>query len=570
MKQYKNLILTGAIALILGLVIGALFLGKHGDSATANSKKPELETKQQIWTCAMHPQIRQTEPGKCPICGMTLIPLADYGEANLDPNAIQMSSRAMKLADVQTTVVGAGHISKAMQLTGKVQEDERLVYSQTAHFPGRIEQLFVNFTGEYIKQGQKIASVYSPDLVTAQEELFEAIKSGNETLVTSAKKKLKLWKLSEEEINEIIASGKTMTEVPVRANVSGVVITKKVKLGDHVMEGGVLFEVADLKKLWVVFDAYESDLPWIKVGDSVAFTTPSVPGETFHTTVTFIDPIIDPTTRVAKVRTEINNSKGTLKPEMLVNGNLKTIADKQQTELTVPKSAVMWTGKRSIVYVKLVSTGSPAFMMREVTLGPETGDSYIISKGLTAGDEVVTNGTFTIDAAAQLQGKKSMMNPEGSAESKIPASPVAFQEQLTAVVNKYLGIKDALVASKPDEANKEAFAALEALKKVDMTLLEEDQHMQWMPLKNKLQSSLEVIQKASDLEAQRQAFIDLSMLIATAAQTFGTTDGTLYILRCPMADNNNGANWVSNSSEVMNPYFGEPMLKCGEVISKIE
>lgn len=587
MKKYRNVFITGVVTLVIGLILGYLFFGGNQRTSDKTSEHDHAEEQTQVWTCSMHPQIRQSEPGQCPICGMTLIPLTNNNsEDNAD--AIQMSSRAMKLADVQTSIVGSGQVTKTLQLTGKVQEDERLIYSQTAHFPGRIEELFVNFTGEYITKGQKIASIYSPDLVTAQEELFEAQKFGNPALMQSAKKKLRSWKLTDPEIEEIVASGKVRTVVPVRADVSGVVIDKKVSIGSHLMEGGVLFQVADLSKVWVVFDAYESDLQWIEKGDSVYFTTPSVPGKTFGAKITFIDPLINAATRVALVRIEVSNTNGLLKPEMLVNGKLVAQTNDKQQDLTIPKSAVMWTGTRSIVYVKMENNGLATFVLREVTLGPALGDEYVIVEGLSSGEEIVTNGTFTIDAAAQLQGKKSMMNPEGGTvntghnhggmssntqqEQTMPktATPKAFKEQLTLVVNQYLSLKDALVNSNLEEANKEANMVLQSLNKINMSLLKGDAHMQWMDLLKPIKAGLEIIKTADSLTKQREAFVTVSDRMAAAVKSFHVTDSVVYVLRCPMADNNKGASWLSNSTVIENPYFGESMLKCGEVIFEIK
>lgn len=572
MNRYKNQIITGAIALIIGLVIGAFFLGKSPDNEESAEHQHE-ESKDQTWTCSMHPQIRKSEPGQCPICGMDLIPLKNDNNEGLNPDAIQMSERAMKLADVQTTIVGDGASKKSLLLTGKIQEDERLVYSQIAHFPGRIEKLFVNFTGEYISKNQKIASIYSPELVTAQEELFEAKKFENDALFNSAKKKLRLWKLSEADIAEIINSGEIMTEVPIRADVSGVVINKKVKLGNHVMQGSELFEVANLSKVWAVFDAYEEDLQWVSKGDSISFTTPSIPGKVFKAKVTFIDPVINPNTRVALLRTEVNNSEGQLKPEMLLKGNIS--AQKQNEDrLSIPKSAVMWTGKRSIVYVKTNNT-PPTFLMKEITLGPSLGDSYLISEGLSAGDEIVSNGTFTIDASAQLQGKKSMMNKEGQTEEKDSSqvnfeAPAEFKAQLHKVVNQYLSLKDALVEDKAEKAMQSAQSMLANLSKVDMQLLQGEAHMQWMKLAQSMKASLEQIKETSDIETQRAAFVSLSNKLVSSVKLYGLEKEVIYVQRCPMANNDKGAKWLSNSKEIRNPYFGEAMLKCGEVISEIK
>lgn len=585
MRTNKKLIITGVLALIIGLAAGALFLNGGG-----NGEIEEVHVhagEEQVWTCAMHPQIRQAEPGQCPICGMDLIPVSGTGDDEAYPMAVRMSERAMALANVQTTVVGRGADAKELRLTGKVQEDERLVYNQTAHFPGRIEKLYINFTGERVNKGQKIATIYSPELVTAQEELFEAKRFGNEALVDAARRKLKLWRLSDQEIQAMESSDNLIMEVPVRAHVSGVVINKNVSVGSHVMEGTVLYEIADLSRVWVVFDAYESDLQWIEAGDKISFTVASLPGRTFESEITFVDPVINPKTRVAEVRTEVPNQEGLLKPEMLATAWIKADMPALKAGLAIPRSAVMWTGKRSVVYVKI--PGEPAFMMREVVLGPALEDSYMVAEGLEAGEEVVTHGTFTIDAAAQLQGKKSMMNPEGGAsgaghmhdhgqtQATTPESmnmqaeeiPEAFKQQLTAVVNQYYKIKEALVASQPVEASKQARATLMALEKVDMGLLRGAAHDDWMGVLMPMQKGLSNMAEATALEPQRESFIAVSDHLANAARTFGVVNDTVYVQRCPMADSNRGANWLSNSREIRNPYFGEAMLTCGEVIHKI-
>ncbi len=583
MKQYRNQIATGVIALIVGVLIGALFFGGNPKIAVEETGHDHNEEQIEIWTCSMHPQIRQNEPGNCPICGMELIPLSSGAGSN--PYSIQMSERAMQLADIQTTVVGSGSVAKTLSLTGKVQEDERRVYNQTAHFPGRIEELYVNFTGEYVKKGQKIASVYSPEMVTAQEELLEALKFGNNNLIQSARKKLKLWKLSDAEIAKIEVNGKVITEVPVTSDVSGVVISKEVSTGSHLMQGGVLYKVADLSSVWVVFDAYESQLQWIKIGDEISFQVPSAPGKSFKSKVSFIDAVINPATRVALVRVQVQNKEGLLKPEMLVNGTLKKVAD-ANAEITVPKSAVMWTGKRSVVYVKLTEGNETAFLMREVTLGAAINDGYVIVDGLSEGEEIVTNGTFSVDAAAQLQGKKSMMNPEGGPVNNghdhsgntnaannnhvSQTATVTFKNSLTTLAKKYLDLKDALVNSDPKAAQVKAAITLKSLDKIPMNELEGEQHGIWMPLAKAMEESLKAIATSTSLEVQRQQFENVSNNITTALQTFGIVGDVIYEHRCPMANKGKGAIWLSSSTEVRNPYYGEAMLQCGEVIFEIK
>lgn len=413
---FKNRYVVYGLILIAGLLLGWLLFGGSSNKKTDSTEQTTEDGKEQIWTCAMHPQIRQNHPGKCPICGMDLIPLktTDSGNDMVDPNAIQLSEEAVALANIQTAVVGGGRPQKDIQLYGTIQPDERLSQSQTSHVSGRIEKLYVNFTGESIKQGQTIATVYSPDLLNAQQELLEALKmaSVQPALLEASREKLRLLKMTDGQIAKIEHSRSISPLINITANAIGIVVNKKVNQGDYVNQGSVLFEVANLSRVWAMFDAYETDLPFLKVGDKLEFTLQAIPGKTFSGNISFIDPILDSATRTAKVRVETANANMQLKPEMYANATVKANLNQFNKQLIVPKSAVLWTGKRSIVYVKQPHTQAPTFLLREIELGPALGDSYIVMSGLNNGDEIVVNGTFTIDASAQLEGKRSMMNDE--------------------------------------------------------------------------------------------------------------------------------------------------------------
>ena len=249
-----------------------------------------------IWTCAMHPQIRMEEPGKCPICGMDLIPLAQSGDSSIDPDAIHLTKEAAQLANVLTSVVTKQKPVKEVRLYGKVQADERLLQSQVAHVPGRIEQLYVNFTGESVEKGQILAQIYSPELITAQQELLEAAKTkiSQPEIYEAAKEKLRQWKLTDNQIATIENSGKVQKTIDVVSNTNGIVTARRVNNGDYVSQGTVLFEIADLSKVWVMFDAYESDLQFLQKGERISFTLQALPGNNYSGNIVFIDPVIDP------------------------------------------------------------------------------------------------------------------------------------------------------------------------------------------------------------------------------------------------------------------------------------
>ena len=411
------------IVLAIGVFLGWLIFRPTKTDRSSNSHIEGHEgldhssENPTTWTCSMHPQIKQDQPGQCPICAMDLIPLATNQTAgqDIDPDEIVLTEAAAQLANIQSLVVTRGNAQKTVNLQGKVHADERNIAELTARFGGRIEKLHVNFTGQKVRKGEKLATLYSPDLVTAQKELLEAIsfKESRPTFYNAARAKLKLWDLTEEQINKIEVNGEPQLYFDVLSPISGTVMMRHVALGDYVNEGDALFQVTDLSRVWVLLDAYESDLPWIRQGDHVDLNIPSIPGESFEGRVAYIDPFIDPSTRVAKVRIELSNPAGTLKPQMFANGALHSQLAEYGDHLLIPKSSILWTGKRAVVYVKVPDRDSPSFLYREITLGPEAGNFYVVTEGLEEGEIIAVNGVFKIDAAAQLEGKPSMMNPQG-------------------------------------------------------------------------------------------------------------------------------------------------------------
>ena len=412
------------IALPAGLLLGWFFF----HSTTYREIKPVTEAvapvKHTIWTCAMHPQIRMDKPGKCPICGMDLIPLTDEGgnDTSVAPGDIQMTPEAMKIADIQTITVKKAYPQKEIYLFGKVKPDERNISELTARFGGRIEKLYVNFTGQNVRKGEKLATIYSPALITAQKELLEALdyRDSNPQLYEAARNKLKLWDIDEGQISGIERNGEPVSYFDILSPLTGTVTIRDIASGDYVKEGSALFQVTDLSEIWIMFEAYESDLPWIRKGDKVNFSVRSLPGKSFRGKVSFIDPFIDRETRIANVRVEISNPGIQLKPGMFANGIITSAIAADKKDLVIPKTSVLWTGKRAIVYVKDQSVEQPSFMYREIVLGPSAGDYYVVRNGLAEGEVIAVNGVFKIDAAAQLAGKPSMMNPAGGTTTSMP------------------------------------------------------------------------------------------------------------------------------------------------------
>jgi len=466
-----------------------------------------------------------------------------------------------------------------------------LIQTQPAHVPGRIEKLLVNFTGEEVKVGQTIAQIYSPELVTAQKELLEAIKMKDMQpgILEAAREKLHQWKFTDSQISDIENSGIIKSVFEVNATVSGIVINKRVTVGDYVSLGTPLYEIADLSNVWALFDAYESDLPWIRKGNNITFTLQSQPGKEYKGAVTFIDPVINPQTRVARVRLEIPNPGNILKPEMFATGLVNAHLATSGSSLVIPQSSVLWTGTRSVVYIKIPEATEPSFVIREITLGPSLSDSYVVLDGLMEGEEIVTNGTFSIDAAAQLSGKPSMMNPGGGKTNTMPGmvmpgdtktdsdQPMTrmdmpeklnvnmdFVMQLNTVYDQYIILKNAFVQSDPLKVKQAAKDVQQSLAKVDMKLLNGDAHVQWMNISGKLDNQINLIVSGGKIEDQRIAFTLFNDNFYKAIKAFSLMGKTVYYQFCPMMSNGKGAYWLSETKDIRNPYYGESMLTCGE------
>lgn len=572
-RQVKNIAFI-ALALLAGLGIGYLLFGNEKSaSEPVGETLAEAESSQpSTWTCSMHPQVRRDESGDCPICGMELIPQSE-AQGSDDPLVLEMTENAMRLANVQTSRVQSTTTANAnvLSLSGKVQADERRAATQVAHLSGRLEKLFVSFRGEPVRKGQKLAVLYAPELVTAQQELHEALrwKDARPELLEAARQKLRNWKISEASIKEMESSQEIQENITVYADADGVVMNRRVAVGDYVKQGEPLFDLMDLSVVWVLFDAYEDDLARIRKGSRITFRTQAAPEKTYTARVTFIDPVIDPKTRTAALRATVSNPEGRLKPEMFVSGTLTTEVQKGERVL-VPKSAVLWTGKRSVVYVRQPEREVPSFAFREVELGESRGDFYVIQSGLAAGEDVVTHGNFAIDAAAQLNNQNSMINRLVESDGSEPPSyraetPQRFRQQLAALAERYLRLKDALVQTDSSQSRKAAAKMLESLDQVDMTLVEGEAHRYWMDKQSALQTHTEKISEAEAVSAQRDQFDFVSQALITTLQAFGVSEKTLYVQHCPMAKNNTGADWLSSEKQIRNPYFGDQMLTCGSV-----
>ena len=347
----KKNILYLAIAVIVGLGAGWLIFGNSSDTSV-NKDVSEMsdhdhagEPANQMWTCSMHPQIMQPEPGDCPICGMDLIP-AEAGAEGLAVNEIKMTENAMALANIQTTIVGntqASDTDGMISLAGKIATNEENDAVQASYFKGRIERLNVNYEGQQVNRGQLLATIYAPELVAAQQELITAasLKESQPALYKAVRNKLKNWKLSETQINTIEENGTVRENFPIYATVSGTVSEVMAAQGDYVNQGQPIVKLSNLNSVWAEFDAYESQIAQFKVGQKIKITTNAYPNKEFEGTISFIDPILNNATRTVTVRATLPNRDNLFKPGMFVTAKVKGATQTMESTFTVPASAVL-------------------------------------------------------------------------------------------------------------------------------------------------------------------------------------------------------------------------------------
>jgi len=603
-KQISSLPKVVWVLVVIAFLLGVIIRGSGGGNMTTDPTQEADTSKNQIWTCSMHPQIQLPKPGQCPICFMDLIPLEteDSGDS---PTELKMSPTAMKLAEITTARVRRGAAEAEIRLSGKVKVDETRLGKITAWVPGRLEKLYVDYTGTTVKKGDPLVELYSPALYAAQEEMLQSIKllkkAGTNMVRESARitleasrEKLRQWGLTDKQIREIESRGSAVDRITIQSPMSGVVTHKNALEGLYVNKGTKIYTIADLSQVWVVLDAYESDLPWMRENQMVNFSVEAVPGKIFKGKVVFIDPILNEKTRTIKIRLNADNSGKLLKPGMFVRATVHSVTREKEMPLLVPASAVLKTGKRAVVYVRKPDTEEPVFEGREIQVGARVGDDYIVVSGLKEGEKVVVKGNFKIDSAFQIAAKPSMMNPEGGVAmtghehhgqegtSSSPKMNVSISENEEAsgeieVSETFLKIlqKPYRIYFEAQEAlAKDDFkAAQEELSNLDieiMSLSSKDlkghaQHL-WSEYQGSIHKEAQHARHWSNIEAARKAFEGISQTILSLEDKFGhTSQESFYEVFCAMAFNNKGASWMQNHNTVENPYFGSQMLRCGEV-----
>ncbi|MEE4311740.1 MAG: efflux RND transporter periplasmic adaptor subunit [candidate division KSB1 bacterium] len=590
------------ITIILAFTLG--FLINTGDSSDKHDHDTGTDhvVEQVHYTCSMHPQIIQPKKGRCPICGMDLVKVSSHS-LQKSHSKISLSDRSIKLAEIRISVVKRKFISHKIRMSGRIVVDETRVRYITARVSGRIDRLYVNFTGQAITQGQHLADLYSPEVLSTHAEMIHSLKNvistkdntverrAAEEQLNVIRERLRLWGLRADQIADMEKSDLPSDHISLYAPVGGVVLEKNVHEGMYVNEGSRIFTIADLSYVWLQVDAYESEIRWLRLGQEVEFHTEAYPGEIFNGSISFIEPVIDPHTRTLKMRVNVNNEDGRLKPEMLTHAFIHAeMPEGGEPPLVIPASAPLITGKRAVVYVE--SKGkSNEFEGREILLGPRVGDYYIVKQGLREGETVVTEGNFKIDSAMQIQAKSSMMNPgDGAVSSQknhqhgemnhlsgstvdaiepATAIPRQFLRELDDVYQVYFDIHHNLSHDQYEVAKVNTGKLVSALSEIDTNLLHGASHMKWMKLSGNLDGAAENIAKADDMEEARGAFENLSVHMIETAKLFGSQRHQLLVYHCPMAFDHRGADWLQNIEGTENPYFGSAMFSCGDMKEKL-
>ncbi|WP_339629780.1 efflux RND transporter periplasmic adaptor subunit [uncultured Maribacter sp.] len=558
------------VVLLFGLLLGYIIFDTS-NSVTEPSEHTQ-HTQEPSFTCSMHPSVFQEKEGICPICGMDLVKVGSDDPTTIK-NQFKMSERAIALANVQTSIIGANAAGNQILLSGEITTNNKTNATQTTLFDGRLDKLEVNFIGAYIKKGQRIGTIYSPELYLAQDKLLtsSSYKDTHEKLYAAARNTLGLWKLTNKQIDDLLKSGKPIVNFPLFADVSGTVIEILASEGNYFKQGDPLFKVAKLYSVWAVFQAYENQLSFLKNGQEIVISSKAFKGETVTAKISYIEPVLDRGKRIVSVRADIENKNGKWKPGMFIEG-VVSIENKEEGLILVPKSAVLWTGERSVVYKK-PNALEPVFEMLQVQLGASMGDNYVVLDGLKLGDEVVTNGAFTIDAAAQLNGKRSMMYTKDlglekqiSHQEDLDFVSPELNMKLKGVLNIYFDLKNELVAANLKNAIELVLQLTKKLELIKFNTLDNDLRIN---LEEALKS-LADIKKENSVESCRLLFKNLSKNFIFLASRMNGYDKPIYVQHCPMADNNSGADWLSLEKAIKNPYFGDKMLTCGSVVRIID
>lgn len=405
------------------------------------------------YTCPMHPQVKQDEPGNCPICGMKLVrreenggpkpqaaesgerevlywydpmkpevhfdkpgksPFMDdmelvpkYADEGSDGTVVQIDPRVVQNLGVRTAPVERGAFTQEVSAVGAVEVDERRIFAIESRAAGWVEELYVRAVGDPVHRGRRVAGVYSPELYSAQEELVLAVQTGDSGLIKATRQRLLLLGAAEAQVDEVVRSGKAQRRLVIAAPSNGVVTELNVRQGQQVAPGMPLMRIADLSRVWITVEIPEVQAGWVRQGRTAQARLSAMPGRTFEGRVDYLYPRLDTATRTLRARLVFDNADGLLKPGMYADVSLA--GSERADALLVPSEAVIRTGERTVV---LVAEGEGRFRPVEVEIGPERSNRIVILSGLEEGQQVVVSGQFLIDSEASLMGAYNRMGKQ--------------------------------------------------------------------------------------------------------------------------------------------------------------
>lgn len=559
--------------------VGGWFAAKHqSSSATAQPESANI-----IYSCSMHPQVRSPRPGKCPFCGMELAPLNQLSQAGLPSGSVMLSSNRITVLHVQTAEAQRHPLRRTLRVAGTIEDNDVNHRFISAYVDGRIDRLFVNYVGAEVAANQPLATLFSPMLLAVEREYVALTKQNpppnlpelhadHERLLAGSRLRLKQMGLNDDQIATLPAKEGTNLHTEIRAPISGTVVGRNVYEGQYVKEGEKLFELADFSTMWFKFDAYEQDLTWLRPGQTVEITTPSVPGKTFSAPIVFIDPNINDPTRSAKVRVELPNpsledggrKRRELFHRLYAEGSVKLEVPEV---LTVPRTAVLAPGPQALVYL---ARGDNTFEQRRIRLGRSGDEAWEVLEGLKPGDRVVTAGNLLIDAQAQLDSSSAPDSnsppPTSPAPASLPPLTGPQRERVTQLVSAAHALAAALASDQVPDFNQQA-AALSTL--LPSYLAAFTNAPAWQPLVHKV-SATAILAKAPDLAGARQSFLPFSMAMTEFTKAVRLQEGfqSIKIYKCPMAPKpGQTAFWVQLQGPLRNPYYGSQMIDCGSEVT---